>query len=137
VEEWRHEEGERRRLRYSEEDLLRLMVRAGQVKASNDAAFSRALSGEENPPNTDIVTKVDVRDLVQREMTELFGRLQMPIDTNENFAKTLLKLNRLFERDEGLRKFGGRLLWAIVAGITTMLLTALALKFGLPPGLLH
>jgi hypothetical protein len=137
VEDWRREEEERRKLRYSEEDLLRLMVRAGQVKASNDAAFSRALSGEENPPSTDIVTKGDVRDLVQREMTELFGRLQMPVDTNESFAKTLLKLNRLFERDEGLSRFGGRLIWAIAAGITTMLLTALALKFGLPVPVPH
>lgn len=132
----RSNDEERRQLRYSEEDLLRLMVRAGQVKASNDAAFARALSGDDSVPS-ELASREEMKEVVQKEMSELFGRLQMPVDTSENFAKTLLKLNRLFERDANLSKFGGRLLWAIVAGITTMLLTALALKFGLPPGTLH
>lgn len=135
TEELRRENAERKALRYSEEDLINLMVRAGQVKASHDVAFRRALAGEDSPP--DFLTKEETRDCCHKEIADLFGRLQMPIDTNENFAKTLLKLNRLFERDEGLTRFGGRLLWAIVAGITTMLLTALALKFGLPPSVLH
>jgi hypothetical protein len=129
-------ENDRQLEKYSDADLIRLMTLAGQRKASNDDSFRRALTGDSEPAPL-FLTKDDARDLIHRELVELFGRLQMPVDTNESFAKTLLKLNRLFERDEGLSRFGGRLIWAIAAGITTMLLTALALKFGLPVPVPH
>jgi hypothetical protein len=129
-------ENDRNLPKYSDEDLLRLMTRAGQIAASNTDASRRALTGNDEPAPL-FLTKETGTELVQKELVELFGRLQMPVDTSDNFAKTLLKLNRLFEREDGLRRFGGRLLWAIVAGITTMLLTALALKFGLPAPAFH
>jgi hypothetical protein len=122
--------------KYSDEDFFRLMTRAGQWKASNEDSFRRALTGNEEPPPL-ILTKQEILDLVHKEQAELLAKLLMPVATSEEFAKTLLKLNRLFEREEGLRRFGGRRLWASVAGITTMLLTALALKFGLPAPAFH
>jgi hypothetical protein len=129
-------ENDRHLPKYSDEDLLRLMTRAGQLAASNSDGARRALTGNEEPPPL-FLTKETGTELVHKELADLFGRLQMPVNSSEDFAKTLLKLNRLFEREDGLRRFGGRLLWAIVAGITTMLLTALALKFGLPAPAFH
>lgn len=111
--------------RYSEEDFINILVKAGQRAASNQDSFAKAL-GVEHPQGQLFVTHEEVNKLIDLKL----GSIGLPVETNAERIETINKLRDTFKLRENSAEFGKKLLWGTLIGAASTLITVLLYLLG-------
>jgi hypothetical protein len=97
--------------KWTDEDFIRILTRAGQVKASNMERAGREFDSDKPI----VLSKSDCQDMIDEAIRSALGQIGFPIRTDEERKQTIIIINNLKKLDVNASKFWGQVLAGIGA----------------------
>lgn len=97
--------------KWTDEDFIRILTRAGQVKQANMEQVGKQFDGEQPL----VLSKADCKMMIDEAVASTLGQIGFPVRTDEERKNTIIIINNLKKLDASAKKFWGQVLAGIGA----------------------